>query len=204
MESSQFSLDFSNAIARWVPGGAGQLARRGLMRDLFFWLQRAGLEKYAGAFRDAAIELDIVEDLTESDLEDLGLPLGDRRRFRKLLESNLPSVAEAKRTTNQSAQRRSQLAERRQLTILFCDLVGWTALSGKYDPEDLRQALAACQSAWEQAIARYEGFLARYLGDGLMAYFGYPNAHEDDAERAILAGLAIVASIQRLQKFIEV
>ncbi len=169
------------------------------MTELLLWLQRAGLERYEPAFKDAAIELDIVADLTESDLQALGLPLGDRRRFRKLLESHPPASAEGGSDDPESATT-TKSAQHRQMTVLFCDLVGWTALSTNHDPEELRETLNTCRTAWEQSITRYDGFVASHLGDGLMAYFGYPNAHEDDAERAILAGLKIVASIEHQQK----
>ncbi len=168
------------------------------MSEIAKWLSEANLEKYAETFRAAAIEMDVVGELSEADLIELGLPLGDRRRLRRLLKMRPPAGVGTGSTT--ATDIATMTAEHRQITVLFCDLVGWTALSRRHNPEDLSDALNECRALWTAAIERYDGFVAQHLGDGLMAYFGHPQAHEDDAERAILAGLDIVAAMEQLQQ----
>jgi class 3 adenylate cyclase len=159
--------------------------------DIGGWLRGLGPSQYETRFRDNAIEPDILAELTEADLEKLGILLGHRKRILRAI-AELPTGAAA------AAPATVSVPERRQLTILFCDLVGSTALSTQYDPEDLREVLAAYQAAVKTEIVRFEGFVAQYMGDGVLAYFGYPQAHEDDAERAVSAGLAAVAAVGRL------
>ena len=157
------------------------------------WLDDLGLGKYAGAFAASDIDRDVLPKLTDDDLKELGLTLGHRR---KLLDAiaGLKGEAPARADTRQIQPD----AERRQVTVLFCDRVGSTALSQKLDPEDLRGVMRAYQDACAEAIGRYDGHIAQTLGDGLMVYFGYPKAHEDDAARAVRAGMDIVEAITGL------
>src|SRR5262245_52727643 len=162
--------------------------------DVAEWLRGLGLERYAVAFRDNEIDWEALPKLTAEDLQDLGVVLGTHRR--KLLEaiaalqSNVGSIAKTVAAAS--------TAERRQLTVMFCDLVGSTALSARLDPEDLREVVGAYHAAIAEVIGRFDGFVAKYMGDGVLAYFGYPQAHEDDAERAVRAGLAVVGAVRQL------
>ncbi len=161
------------------------------------WLDDIGLGQYLSLFIRHRIALDVIPDLTEADLAELGLPLGDRRRLQRaiaLIGAN-PESASVTDTRRSSAG-----AERRQLTVMFCDLVGSSSLSERFDPEDLRDIIAAYRETCVGVLARYEGFVARYVGDGILVYFGYPTAHEDDAERAVRAGLEIVRAISSQSK----
>jgi class 3 adenylate cyclase/predicted ATPase len=161
--------------------------------DIAEWLRGLGLERYAVAFRDNEIDWEALPKLTAEDLQDLGVVLGGHRR--KLLEAIATlrgDVASIPKTIAAAAT-----AERRQLTVMFCDLVGSTALSARLDPEDLREVIGAYHAAIAEVIGRFDGFVAKYMGDGVLAYFGYPQAHEDDAERAVRAGLAVVAAVRR-------
>jgi class 3 adenylate cyclase len=166
-------------------------------RDIAEWLNGLGLEQYAVAFADNRIGLDVLPDLTEADFENIGIPLGDRKRL-------LKAIAALSERSEESPARGvppapSPDAERRQLTVMFCDLVGSTALSGALDPEDFREVMRAYQEAVAAVVGRYDGYLAKYLGDGILVYFGYPQAHEDDAERAVRAGLAMVLAVAALR-----
>jgi class 3 adenylate cyclase/predicted ATPase len=162
------------------------------------WLEDKGLGRYADLFARHRIDLDVVPYLTESDLAELGLPLGDRRR----LQRAIMALVDAKSANGSiSSARRPQSAtvgaERRQLTVMFCDMVGSTSLSEQFDPEDVRDIIAAYRETCVSVLKHYEGFVARYIGDGILVYFGYPNAHEDDAERAVRAGLEIVRAFSK-------
>src|SRR5579883_1452705 len=151
------------------------------------WLESAGLSEYTDLFVTHRIDLDAVSQLTEPELARLGVPLGDRKRLRRAMAA-LPAMADGSHT--QAGTGTS--AERRQLTVMFCDMVGSTSLSAQVDPEDVRDIIASFREACVRAVNQYEGFVARYIGDGILVYFGYPNAHEDDAERAVRAALDIV------------
>jgi predicted ATPase/class 3 adenylate cyclase len=167
------------------------------MTGIAEWLASIGLEEYAQRFAENAIDLSVVRDLTEQDLKDLGVLLGHRRKM-------LRAIAELKGAVLITPQTGAKLvprddAERRQLTVMFCDLVGSSALSARLDPEDLRRVIGACHICIAEVIGRYEGIIARYMGDGVLAYFGYPQAHEDDAEQATRAGLALIDAVANLQ-----
>ena len=162
--------------------------------DVAAWLRGLGLERYEAAFRDNEIDWEALPKLTAEDLKDLGVVLGGHRR--KLLEAIAALRRDVDATPEQAAA--APTAERRQLTVMFCDLVGSTALAARLDPEDLREVIAAYHRAIAEVIARFDGFVARYMGDGVLAYFGYPQAHEDDAERAVRAGLAAVEAVREL------
>jgi class 3 adenylate cyclase len=167
------------------------------MTGIAEWLASIGLEEYAQRFAENAIDLSVVRDLTEQDLKDLGVLLGHRRKM-------LRAIAELKGAVLITPQTGAKLvprddAERRQLTVMFCDLVGSSALSARLDPEDLRRVIGAYHICIAEVIGQYEGIIARYMGDGVLAYFGYPQAHEDDAEQATRAGLALVDAVANLQ-----
>ncbi len=169
-----------------------------MARDISQWLEELGLGRYVNAFADNEIDLAILPQITEDDLKEIGVALGARRMI-------LAAIAKfddpAKHpVTEPPADERSDSgeAERRQLTVMFCDLVGSTALSERLDPEDLREVIGGYQDACAEAIREFDGYLAKYLGDGVLAYFGYPVAHEDDAGRGIRAGLAIQSAMGSL------
>jgi class 3 adenylate cyclase len=163
------------------------------------WLRELGLEQYAPAFRDNAIDARILPSLTVEDLKDLGVTsVGHRRQLLDAIAA-LGSGASASVPTAASGLAPAPAdAERRQLTVMFCDLVGSTALSTQFDPEDLRDLIGAYHRAVATVVAGFDGFVAKYMGDGVLIYFGYPRAHEDDAERAVRAGLGLIDSIGRL------
>src|SRR5215831_3431969 len=163
------------------------------MQQIADWLKKLGMPEYAERFTANDIEIDILPELTDHDLEGLGISLGHRRRIlRAIRELGLAQAAPRIAAAHDSA-------ERRQLTVLLCDLVGSTALSVKLDPEDLRGIIAAYHRCCSELVERNGGFVARYMGDGVLAYFGYPHAHEHDAERAVRAGLALVEAVQKLE-----
>jgi predicted ATPase/class 3 adenylate cyclase len=166
------------------------------MTGIAEWLASIGLGEYAQRFGENAIDLSVVRDLTEQDLKDLGVLLGHRRKMLRAV-AELEGDVLRKLPGTQPAPRDS--AERRQLTVMFCDLVGSSALSNRLDPEDLRAVIGAYHACIAEVIARNEGVIARYMGDGVLAYFGYPQAHEDDAEQATRAGLALVDAVANLQ-----
>jgi class 3 adenylate cyclase/predicted ATPase len=167
--------------------------------DLAAWLQGLGLERYVPAFRDNEINWEALPKLTAEDLKDLGVVLGGHRR--KLLAAIAALGTEAPAAAGTAASRDAPVpaeAERRQLTVMFCDLVGSTELSARLDPEDLREIIAAYHRAVADVIRSFDGFVANYMGDGVLVYFGYPRAHEDDAERAVRAGLDSIDAVRRL------
>jgi Adenylate and Guanylate cyclase catalytic domain/SAM domain (Sterile alpha motif) len=159
-------------------------------------LKELGLEQYARVLAENDIEFDILSDLSESDLEKLGLSLGHRRKLLKALAAlkPAPSQPEASPTTSEAKE-----AERRQVTVLFSDLVGSTALANAIDPEEMSVLIRRYQDACAGAIARFDGFIAKFMGDGVLAYFGYPQAQEDAAERSVYAALAIIDSVTQLK-----
>ena len=166
------------------------------------WLRNLGLERYEPLFIENAIDSDVLAELTEGDLEKLGIPLGDRKRLIKAIRAMLagsPTTFTSGVEEDASGQPRGAAAERRHLTVMICDLVGATALSGRLDPEDMGTVIDAYHAACARITLTYDGFLAEFRGDGIMAYFGYPIAHEDDAERTVRAGLDIVAAVARLE-----
>lgn len=167
--------------------------------DVGDWLRDLGLEQYGALFKANEIDSEVLPDLTETDLEKLGVPLGHRKRLIKAI-AGLGTTQQTAAPRPQSAEPAPpEAAERRQLTVMFCDLVGSTALTARLDPEDMHEVMCAYQDACSGVIARYEGFVAKFLGDGIVAYFGYPYAHEDDAERAVRASLEIVAVVAVLE-----
>src|SRR6202048_1009494 len=171
--------------------------------DVASWLQQLGLAQYEPAFRDNDVDGEILPDLTADDLIAIGVTsVGHRRKFLSAIAAlGVGAPAPALTATPASAPPTAPApaqAERRQLTVMFCDLVGSTALSTGMDPEDLRDVIASYQSRCSAAIRNYDGFVAKYMGDGILVYFGYPRAHEDEAERSVRAGLDIVDAMAEL------
>jgi class 3 adenylate cyclase/predicted ATPase len=173
--------------------------------DIAAWLHRLGLEQYEQAFRNNDIDAEVLPDLTADDLISIGVKsVGHRRKLLEAVAALRPGASTAMDTGNAGSTStsvsaaRSGDAERRQLTVMFCDLVGSTALSAQLDPEDLRDVIAAYHRAVGEVVGRLDGFVANYMGDGVLVYFGYPRAHEDDAERAIRAGLGVIDAVGRL------
>jgi class 3 adenylate cyclase/tetratricopeptide (TPR) repeat protein len=170
--------------------------------DIGDWLRRLGLEQYEAAFRDNNVDGSILPSLTTEDLKELGV--GSVGHRRKLLDAISALRAEASAPTlladePQATEAAKDSAERRQVTVMFSDLVGSTALSARLDPEDLREVISAYQTCVAATVRRFGGFVAKYMGDGVLIYFGYPQAHEDDPERAVRAGLAIVEAVSKLR-----
>jgi class 3 adenylate cyclase/tetratricopeptide (TPR) repeat protein len=187
----------------------------GAAMDVGGWLRSLGLGEYEEKFRDNRIDADLLADLTDGDLEKLGLPLGDRKRLLKAIAGLVgspsatrkfepaaarpPRPAAAQSPPPLSASPSPIEAERRHLTVMFIDLVDSTALSEKLDPEDMRELIRTYQNTVAGELMRFEGHIAKFMGDGVLAYFGWPKAHEDDAERAVRAGLAVTQAIARVQ-----
>src|SRR5262249_604642 len=168
--------------------------------DLGGWLRSLGLEQYEAVFRENAIDDSVLPSLTAEDLKELGVDaVGHRRKLLNAIAA-LRADANAKATTSESlaAIPAKESAERRLLTVMFVDLVGSTALGARLDPEDLRDVIAAYHGCVTGLVARFEGFVVRYMGDGVLVYFGYPQAHEEDAERAIRTGMAIIDAVAQL------
>ncbi len=164
--------------------------------DLGAWLLSLGLEQYEATFRKNAIDEALLPSLTAEDLKDLGIDVvGHRRKLLNAIAA-LPASTVASEFVHTSPE---DAAERRQVTVMFADLVGSTALSAHMDPEDMRDIITAYHKCAAETVRRLGGFVAQYLGDGLLVYFGYPQAHEDDAERAVCAGLELVAAVSDLQ-----
>jgi len=175
--------------------------------DITNWLRGLGLEQYASAFHDNAIDDEVLRELTADDLKDLGVNLvGHRRKLlaaiaalrSELPSAGMPIVSAERERAEQDTGIGTGGAERRQLTVMFCDLVGSTPLSTRFDPEDLREVIGAYHRCVADTVAEFAGFVAKYMGDGVLVYFGYPEAHEEDAERAVRAGLAIIDAVGRL------
>ncbi|WP_314949502.1 adenylate/guanylate cyclase domain-containing protein [Bradyrhizobium cosmicum] len=166
------------------------------------WLRNLGLERYTQAFQDAEVTPEVLPELTEADLRELGLPLGPRKTVLKAICDGASSIAFVPIEAGASAAKLKPAlpseAERRQLTVMFVDLVGSTALASGRDPEELGDLMQLYQSTVAGEITRFEGHIAKFLGDGVLAYFGWPRAHEDEAERAIRAGLRVTAAVAAL------
>jgi class 3 adenylate cyclase/predicted ATPase len=167
--------------------------------DVAEWLRGLGFEQYVPAFRDNDIDGEVLRGLTADDLRELGVAsIGHRRRLLDAIARLVDGRSSPEALPAPSAAVVSSEAERRQLTVMFCDLVGSTGLSARLDPEDLREVIAAYHRAVAGIVRGFDGFVAKYMGDGVLVYFGYPQAHEDDAERAIRAGLDLVDAVGRM------
>jgi class 3 adenylate cyclase/predicted ATPase len=170
--------------------------------DLGGWLRGLGLEQYEAAFRENEIDETLLPRLTADDLKELGVALvGHRRKLLDAIAALRPEAKESRlyRIPTIEGSLKIDPAERRQVTVMFCDLVGSTALAARMDPEDLGEVITAYQRCTSEIVRRHDGFVARYLGDGILVFFGYPNAHEDDAERAVRTGLDVVSAVSALQ-----
>jgi class 3 adenylate cyclase len=167
--------------------------------DVVAWLRGLGLERYAPAFRDNDIDAEVLPELTAEDLIGLGVTsIGHRRKLLAAIAALGAEIPIAVATTPPRDAPGQADAERRQLTVMFCDLVGSTELSARLDPEDLREVIAAYHHAAADIVRSFDGFVTKYMGDGVLIYFGYPRAHEDDAERAVRAGLGVIDAVGRL------
>src|SRR5271154_2888628 len=166
--------------------------------DVGDWLRGLGLTQYEDLFRENDIDTEVLAELTERDLTGLGVSLGHRKRLLKAIANLGSTETAAKPATSLPPQTSPDTAERRQLTVMFCDLVGSTAMSARLDPEDMRGIIGAYHRCCATLITTNGGFVAKYMGDGVLAYFGYPQAHEHAADRAVGAGLAIVEAAPKL------
>ncbi len=169
--------------------------------ELRIWLEAHELASLNDIFAENDIDLEVLPELTEADLKELGLSLGQRRRLMRALRQTASAVNPT--DAKSEAVSHSNRAERRQLTVMFVDLVGSTAMSTRLDPEEMGELIRLYQNTVAGEIARFDGHLAKFMGDGILAYFGWPKAHEDEAERAIRVGVAIVSSVARLQNVHE-
>jgi class 3 adenylate cyclase/tetratricopeptide (TPR) repeat protein len=170
--------------------------------DIAGWLRNLGLERYEVTFRENDVDAEVLRNLNDADLKEIGIAsLGHRRRLLQAIAAlrleGTPAGNPARSPPSPAASPAETGGERRQLTVMFCDLVGSTALSERLDPEDLRSLLHAYRTLCGDVITRYDGFVARYVGDGILTYFGWPTAHEEDAERAVRAALEIVQTAKR-------
>jgi class 3 adenylate cyclase len=170
------------------------------MSEIRKWLESIGLGQYGDAFEANKIDMDLLGQVDDQILKDIGmLAAGDRLRIRNAIAKLATApVAENLSATTPTHETTAASAERRQLTVMFCDPVGSTALSARLDPEDLRNVIGAYHRSCTDVVERNGGFVAKYMGDGVLAYFGYPQAHEHDAERAVRAGLALVDAVPKL------
>lgn len=176
------------------------------LQDIQSWLSDLGLGKFASAFADAEVEFSDLVKLTDDDLKEIGLPVGPRRRVSSAIAAmkrgpNAGSIADSDFSADSTAASPSSSnipsgAERRHLTVMFVDLVGSTEMAARLDAEDMRNVITGYQNTVAGVVSRYEGFVAKFMGDGVLCYFGWPRANEDDAERAVRAGLAIIDSVR--------
>src|SRR5215471_593552 len=171
------------------------------MRTIAEWLASLGLSDYAQRFAENNVDASVLRDLTDQDLTELGVSLGHRRKMLRAIAALNGAALEPAETATEPVPRDE--AERRQLTVMFCDLVGSTALSGRLDPEDMWGVIASYHACIAEAVGRHNGMVARYMGDGVLAYFGYPRAQEDDAEQAVRAALALVDAVANLETNVD-
>ena len=167
--------------------------------DIVEWLRKLDLEQYAAAFLENAVTIDLLPGLTAEDLKELGvIPIGHRRRIQQAivaLHDHHVSGVSLSPDDGEDSRPSKTTAERRPLSVMFCDLVGSATLSSRLDPEDLATVIRAYQACVRETIGRFDGFIARYVGDGVLIYFGWPEAHETDAEQSVRAALAVVAAV---------
>ena len=169
------------------------------MQEIADWLRKLDLGQYAQRFAENAIDVSVLRYLTDEDLKALGIPLGHRRKIFAAIHRGRESINPLGTATVTPEPRAQEAPERRYVTVLFSDLVGSTALSASIDPEDLRDVISAYQNCVAETVHRFGGFVAKYMGDGVLVYFGYPEAHKDDPERAVRAELELVAAVGHLQ-----
>jgi hypothetical protein len=162
------------------------------------WLDKLGMSAYAKRFAENGIDISVLRYLTDQDLEKIGVLLGHRRKILAAI-SELVGGAPVPSQPATGEPKPQEAAERRQVTVMFSDLVGSTALSARMDPEDLRDIISAYQKCVADTVQRFGGFVAKYMGDGVLVYFGYPQPHEDDAERAVRSGLELIQAVGGLR-----
>jgi class 3 adenylate cyclase len=156
------------------------------MQKIAQWLEKLGLSEYAQRFAENGIDVSVLQHLTDQDLKEIGVLLGHRRKMLAAIGELAGATSLLAEPAARSEWKPQDTAERRQVTLMFADMVGSTALSARMDPEDLRDIILAYQKCVAEIVHRFGGFVANYMGDGVLLYFGYPEAHEDDAERAVL------------------
>jgi class 3 adenylate cyclase len=169
------------------------------MQPIADWLEKLGMSEYAQRFAENRVDFSVLPDLTDQDLKELGVVLGDRRKILRAIGELTGTVSATPQFSVAPRSRPRDEAERRQVTVMFSDLVGSTALAACMDPEDLREIVSAFQKCVAETVDYFGGFVARYMGDGVLLYFGYPQAQEDGAERAVRAGLALIATLAGLK-----
>ena len=165
------------------------------MQQIADWLEKLGMSEYAQRFAQNGITVAALRHLTDQDLKDIGVLLGHRRIMQAAINELAGAAPEPAMRKEPKPQ---DTAERRQVTVMFSDLVGSTALSARMDPEDLREVISTYQKCVAETVGRFGGFVAKYMGDGVLVYFGYPEAHEDDAERSVRAGLELISEVAKL------
>jgi hypothetical protein len=168
------------------------------MQQIADWLEKLGLSEYAQRFAENDIDVSVLPHLTDQDLKELGVSLGHRRKILAAIPELAGGAVPMSLQPVLTEPKPQDTAERRQVTVMFSDLVGSTALSARMDPEDLREVISAYQKCVADTVRCFDGFVAKYIGDGVLVYFGYPQAHEDDAERAVKAGLELVKRIGKV------
>src|SRR5580700_8917526 len=169
------------------------------MQQIAEWLDNLGMSEYAQRFAANKIDVSVLRHLTDQDLKDIGVALGHRRKILAAIAEFAGAAPAVSKPVLAAEPKTRDSAERRQVTVLFSDLVGSTALSARMDPEDVREVISAYQKCVAETVQRFGGFVAKYMGDGVLVYFGYPQAHEDDAERAVRAGLELIAAVGDLK-----
>jgi class 3 adenylate cyclase/predicted ATPase len=168
------------------------------MQQIADWLEKLGMAEYAQRFAENRIDFSVLPDLTDQHLRDLGIALGDRLKMLRAIRDLADAIPASPQSTLIELKPQDT-AERRQVTVMFSDLVGSTALSARMDPEDLREVISAYQKCVAETVQCFGGFVAKFMGDGVLIYFGYPQAHEDDADRAVRAGLEVIAAVSALK-----
>ena len=169
------------------------------MQQVADWLEKLGLGRYAQRFAENDIDASVLSHLTDQSLKELGVSLGHRLKILAAIKELSPPTPATPQPSTPTEGKLQDAAERRQVTVVFSDLVGSTALAARMDPEDLREVISAYQRCVAETVKRFGGFVAKYMGDGILIYFGYPQAHEDDAERAVRAGLELVEAVGGLK-----
>src|ERR1700685_1484772 len=168
------------------------------MQPIAAWLEKLGMSEYVQRFAENDLDISVLPHLTDQDFKELGVSLGHRRKLLAAIAEFSGVAPSAPPSTALTEPKPQDSAERRQVTVMFSDLVGSTALSARIDPEDLREVIAAYQKCIAATVGRFGGFVAQYMGDGVLVYFGYPQAHEDDAERAVRAALNAIDAVRQI------
>jgi class 3 adenylate cyclase len=166
-------------------------------KEISDWLGKLGMSEYAQRFAENDIDTAVLRHLSDQDLKELGMSLGHRRKMLAAITEHAGTTGSPQAPSTEPKPQ--ETAERRQVTVMFSDLVGSTALSARMDPEDLREVISVYQKCVAETVRRFGGFVAKYLGDGVLVYFGYPQAHEDDAERAVRTGLELIPAVSALK-----